>query len=155
MFVNVIWYFSRGFNNNASFPPVKRCYPHTPATCNCKELQLSSTGPSSLAQSDKMGKYHLFGYYNRKPAYQHESGLDYLFYAEGEAWVIGAMFGGARVGIVNFDKHPCPYQLKSLWRHSGNYTVSSFASDSYCSMNLPTSSIIGNLLSYFIQKSKL
>ena len=52
-----------------------------------------------------MGKYHLFGYYNRKPAYQHESGLDYLFYAEGEAWVIGAMFGGARVGIVNFDKH--------------------------------------------------
>ena len=80
-----------------------------------------------------MGKYHLFGYYNRKPAYQHESGLDYLFYAEGEAWVIGAMFGGARVGIVNFDKHPCPYQLKSLWRHSGNYTVSSFASDPYCS----------------------
>ena len=66
-----------------------------------------------------MGKYHLFGYYNRKPAYQHQSGLDYLFYAEGEAWVIGAMFGGARVGIVNFDKHPCPYQLKSLWRHSG------------------------------------
>ena len=66
-----------------------------------------------------MGKYHLFGYYNRKPAYQHESGLDYLFYAEGEAWVIGAMFGGARVGIVNFDKHPCPYELKSLWRHSG------------------------------------
>ena len=115
------------------FCPVKRCYPHTPATCNCKELQLSSTGPSSLAQSDKMGKYHLFGYYNRKPAYQHESGLDYLFYAEGEAWVIGAMFGGARVGIVNFDKHPCPYQLKSLWRHSGNYTVSSFASDPYCS----------------------
>ena len=112
--------------------PAKRCYPHTPATCNCKELQLSSTGPSSLAQSDKMGKYHLFGYYNRKPAYQHESGLDYLFYAEGEAWVIGAMFGGARVGIVNFDKHPCPYQLKSLWRHSGNYRVSSFALDPYC-----------------------
>ena len=80
---------------------------------------MTSTGPSALAQSDKMGKYHLFGYYNRKPAYQHESGLDYLFYAEGEAWVIGAMFGGARVGIVNFDKHPCPYELKSLWRHSG------------------------------------
>ena len=79
-----------------------------------------------------MGKYHLFGYYNRKPAYQHESGLDYLFYAEGEAWVIGAMFGGARVGIVNFDKHPCPYQLKSLWRHSGIYRVFSFTLDPYC-----------------------
>ena len=37
---------------------------------------------------------------------------------EGEAWVIGAMFGGARVGIVNFDKSTCPYRLKSQWRHS-------------------------------------
>ena len=48
-----------------------------------------------------MGKYHLFGYYNRKPAYQHESGLDYLYYAEGEAWVIGATFGGSRVGVTS------------------------------------------------------
>ena len=95
-----------------------------------------------------MGKYHLFGYYNRKPAYQHESGLDYLFYAEGEAWVIGAMFGGARVGIVNFDKHPCPYQLKSLWRHSGNYTVSSFALDPY--YNQHKKYLTGLSLSYFI-----
>ena len=98
-----------------------------------------------------MGKYHLFGYYNRKPAYQHESGLDYLFYAEGEAWVIGAMFGGARVGIVNFDKHPCPYQLKSLWRHSGNYTVSSFALDPDCFLRLERISTIGHLISLFIQ----
>ena len=42
-----------------------------------------------MAQSDKMGTYHLFGYVNERPAYQHESGLDYLYYAEGEAWVIG------------------------------------------------------------------
>ena len=85
-----------------------------------------------------MGKYHLFGYYNRKPAYQHESGLDYLFYAEGEAWVIGAMFGGARVGIVNFDKHPCPYELKSLWRHSGKNWTYLFAAlllySDYCEL---------------------
>ena len=32
--------------------------------------------------------------------------------------MIGAMFGGARVGIVNFDKTTCPYRLKSHWRHS-------------------------------------
>ena len=38
-----------------------------------------------MAQSDKMGRYLLYGYYNRRPAYQHESGLDYLFYAEGES----------------------------------------------------------------------
>ena len=28
------------------------------------------------------------------------------------------MFGGARVGIVNFDKNTCPYRLQSSWRHS-------------------------------------
>ena len=28
------------------------------------------------------------------------------------------MFGGARVGIVNFDKNTCPYRLHSSWRHS-------------------------------------
>ena len=50
---------------------------------------MTSTGPSAMAQSDKMGTYHLFGYVNERPAYQHESGLDYLYYAEGEAWVIG------------------------------------------------------------------
>ena len=103
-----------GYSGN----PYERCYPQIPAKCSCQELMLSSAGPSAMAQSDKMGRYFLYGYYNRKPAYQHESGLDYLFYAEGEAWVIGAMFGGARVGIVNFDKSSCPYQLKSFWRHS-------------------------------------
>ena len=71
-----------------------------------------------MAQSDKMGTYHLFGYVNERPAYQHESGLDYLYYAEGEAWVIGATFGGSRVGVVNFDKQTCPYLIRSTWRHS-------------------------------------
>ena len=71
-----------------------------------------------MAQSDKMGTYHLFGSFNEKPAYQHESGLDYLYYAEGDAWVIGATFGGSRVGIVNFDKNSCPYVIRSTWRHS-------------------------------------
>jgi hypothetical protein len=79
---------------------------------------MSSTGPSSLAQSDKMGTYHLFGYVNQRPAYQHESGLDYLYYAEGDAWVIGATFGGSRVGVVNFDKRTCPYVITDVWRHS-------------------------------------
>ena len=98
--------------------PYTRCYPKTPSNCDCLTLELGSSGPSALAQSDKMGTYHLFGYYNGKPAYQHESGLDYLYYADGEAWVIGATFGGSRVGIVNFDKQSCPYVIRSTWRHS-------------------------------------
>ena len=53
-----------------------------------------------------------------RPAYQHTSGLDYLYYADGDAWVIGATFGGSRVGVVNFDKTTCPYVIQSVWRHS-------------------------------------
>ena len=42
-------------------------------------------------QADKMGVYYLYAIdHNGRPAYQHKSGLDYLFYAEGNAWVIGA-----------------------------------------------------------------
>ena len=89
-----------------------------PGNCNCLTLELSSSGPSALAQSDKMGTYHLFGYVNQRPAYQHSSGLDYLYYADGDAWVIGATFGGSRVGVVNFDKTICPYVIQSIWRHS-------------------------------------
>ena len=63
-----------------------RCYPQIPPKCGCTELLLSSAGPSAMAQSDKMGRYFLYGYYNRRPAYQHESGLDYLFYAEGRLY---------------------------------------------------------------------
>ena len=101
--------------------PYTRCYPKPPENCNCLTLELSSTGPSAMAQSDKMGTYHLYGYFNDKPAYQHESGLDYLYYAEGDAWVIGATFGGSRVGVVNFDKQSCPYVIRSIWRHSVSF----------------------------------
>ena len=52
---------------------------------------------------------------------QHQSGLDYLYYADGEAWVVGATFGGPRVGIVNFERKVCPYQVTAgTWRHSVN-----------------------------------
>ena len=38
-----------------------------------------------------MGKYYLYAIdHNGFPAYQPKSGLDYLFYAESNAWVIGA-----------------------------------------------------------------
>ena len=59
---------------------------------------LTSTGPSAMAQSDKMGTYHLFGYVNEKPAYQHESGLDYLYYAEGK----GKIFSNINHEFSNF-----------------------------------------------------
>ncbi len=53
--------------------------------------------------------------------FQHQSGLDYLYYADGEAWVVGATFGGPRVGIVNFERKVCPYQVTpGTWRHSVN-----------------------------------
>ena len=44
-----------------------------------------------------------------------------MYYADGEAWVVGATFGGPRVGIVNFERKPCPYQVTpQSWRHSVN-----------------------------------
>ena len=44
-----------------------------------------------------------------------------MYYADGEAWVVGATFGGPRVGIVNFERKPCPYQVSpQSWRHSVN-----------------------------------
>lgn len=104
-----------GYDGN----PYSRCFPQIfNDKCKCKELVLSSLGASALAQADKMGSYFLYEYFNGFPAYQHKSGLDFLFFAEGNAWVIGAQFGGSRVGIVNFDRNSCPYNLTSFWRHS-------------------------------------
>ncbi|TRY80119.1 hypothetical protein TCAL_14827 [Tigriopus californicus] len=104
-----------GYDGN----PYGRCFPQIfNDKCKCKELVLSSLGASALAQADKMGSYFLYEYFNGFPAYQHKSGLDFLFFAEGNAWVIGAQFGGSRVGIVNFDRNSCPYNLTSFWRHS-------------------------------------
>ncbi len=41
-----------------------------------------------------MGVYYLYSTdYNGHPAYQHKSGLDFLYFAEGNAWVIGAKVG--------------------------------------------------------------
>ena len=35
--------------------------------------------------------------------------------------MVGATFGGPRVGIVNFERKVCPYQVTSgTWRHSVN-----------------------------------
>ena len=105
-----------GFAGN----PYIRCFPLKDPSieCDCKELTLSSIGASALAQADKMGSYYLYDIYQGRPAYQHKSGLDFLFFAEGNAWVIGAKFGGSRVGVVNFDRGQCPYNLTSHWRHS-------------------------------------
>ena len=48
----------------------------------------------AYVQADKMGVYYLYSTdYNGHPAYQHKSGLDFLYFAEGNAWVIGAKVG--------------------------------------------------------------
>ena len=44
-----------------------------------------------------------------KVVYQHQSGLEYLFHAHGQAWAIGAQVGGLRVGVINFSNSSCPY----------------------------------------------
>ena len=108
-----------GYSGNA----YRRCFPDLDKElealeCQCKEVILSSIGDSALAQADKMGSYFIHSMFNDRPAYQHRSGLDYLYYADGNAWVVGAKFGGSRVGIVNFDKSYCPYSLRKLWKHS-------------------------------------
>ena len=49
-----------------------------------------------------------------KVVYQHQSGLEYLFHAHGQAWAIGAQVGGLRVGVINFSNSSCPYTAR--WR---------------------------------------
>ena len=60
--------------------PYTRCYPRTQDSCSCRTLTVESRGPSSLHQRDKMGSFHLWGYYNEHPVYQHYSGLDFLYF---------------------------------------------------------------------------
>ena len=60
--------------------PYTRCYPRAQDSCNCRTLTVDSRGPSSIHQRDKMGSFHLWGYYNEHPVYQHYSGLDFLYF---------------------------------------------------------------------------
>ena len=69
--------------------PTERCYPSDirksstigkEDVCTCLNIRLISNGPSKRHQADKMGEFHLWGYYNGRPVYQHESGLDFLYY---------------------------------------------------------------------------
>ena len=89
-----------------------------PDQCSCTKISVSSTGEAAATQSDKMGDYYLYGYHDGKVVYQHESGLEYMFHAHGQAWAIGANVGGLRVGIINFSNNSCPYNLDTIWRYS-------------------------------------
>jgi hypothetical protein len=57
-----------------------RCYPRLRAPCSCRALAVESPGPSRQHQRDKMGAFHLWGFYNEHPVYQHYSGLDFLYF---------------------------------------------------------------------------
>ncbi len=49
-------------------------------------------------QRDKMGDYHLWGYYNGRPVYQHFSGLDFLYFHKNSVWGVGPKIGGNSAG---------------------------------------------------------
>ena len=104
-----------GFDGN----PYTRCYPvEVPGDCSCTRLTVSSSGEAAATQSDKMGKYYLYGYHDGRVVYQHQSGLEYLFHAHGQAWAIGANVGGLRVGVINFSNTSCPYTGDAVWKYS-------------------------------------
>ena len=107
-----------------------------PGDCSCTRISVSSEGEAAATQSDKMGLYYLYGYHDGKVTkiclksftvfvdvdsscykvvYQHQSGLEYLFHAHGQAWAIGAQVGGLRVGVINFSNSSCPYTAR--WRY--------------------------------------
>ena len=104
-----------GFDGN----PYSRCYPvEVPGECSCTRVTVSSSGGASATQSDKMGQYYLYGYHDGRVVYQHQSGLEYLFHAHGQAWAIGANVGGLRVGVINFSNTTCPYTGDAVWKYS-------------------------------------
>eukprot|EP00090_Calanus_glacialis_P020657 TRINITY_DN31854_c0_g1_i1.p1 TRINITY_DN31854_c0_g1~~TRINITY_DN31854_c0_g1_i1.p1 ORF type:complete len:998 (-),score=131.89 TRINITY_DN31854_c0_g1_i1:38-3031(-) len=127
-----------GFDGN----PYERCFPvEVPRECPCTKLSVQSSGDAAKTQSDKMGKYYLFGYYEKRVVYQHESGLEYLFHAHGQAWAIGAAVGGLRVGVINFSNNSCPYKVETPWKHS---TKGKLDDDPKLSLTCDRSSIVQN-----------
>ena len=81
-----------------------------------------------------MGSFHLWGYYNDHPVYQHYSGLDFLYFHKNQVckaaftflhsfefsplqvWGIGPKVGGKRAGLLNFSVARCPYEMTSPWQ---------------------------------------
>jgi len=96
--------------------PYSRCYPRVRDTCSCSSLMVESRGASRDHQRDKMGAFHLWGYYNNHPVYQHYSGLDFLYFHKNQVWGIGPKVGGKRAGLLNFSGAGCPYEVTSPWQ---------------------------------------
>ena len=130
-----------GYDGN----PYTRCYPvNVPPDCPCTKITVSSSALAAATQSDKMGTYYLYGYHNNRGVYQHQSGLEYLFHAHGQAWAIGASIGGLRVGIINFSNQTCPYKVDSTWKYS---TQGKLDDDESLSVVCRKNSIIQNPIS--------
>ena len=127
-----------GYDGN----PYSRCYPITvPQDCSCTKLTVASRGEAAATQSDKMGTYYLYGYHDDKVVYQHQSGLEFLFHAHGQAWAIGADVGGLRVGVINFSNNSCPYKVDSVWKYS---TQGQLSEDASLSVTCDTRSLVQN-----------
>ena len=65
-----------------------------------RQLKFTSGGLARDHQRDKMGDYHLWGYYNGKPVYQHFSGLDFLYFHKNNVWGVGPKIGGNSAGVT-------------------------------------------------------
>ena len=92
--------------------PYTRCYPlGKRARCECDHIRVSTRGPASYHQRDKMGDYYLWGHFNNHPVYQHYSGLDYVYFLS-NLWWVGPKVGQKRAGLLNNDAAAdCPYQV--------------------------------------------
>ena len=64
-----------------------------------------------------MGDYFLWGYYNKRPVYQHYNGLDFIYFHKNEVWGVGPKVGGKRAGLLNFGAAECPYLVTAPWQY--------------------------------------
>ena len=111
-------FFPKSFCYSFSGNPFERCYPTLTSKCNCKTLNLSSPNPDALYQNDKLGIYHLYGEVNYKPAYQHETGNDFIYFSDFNQWFIGPDLGGRAAGIRNEEISDCPYLFRKPWDYN-------------------------------------
>ena len=72
---------------------------------------VESRGASRDHQRDKMGAFHLWGYYNNHPVYQHYSGLDFLYFHKNQVGFILDVFLSLTTVYLNLSLFKVLYSL--------------------------------------------
>jgi len=108
-----------GFSGN----PYVRCFPNGPppsidngVDCSCKQLVLSSTGPSISTNLLTFGTFFYYGNHNGLPVYQHQSGEFFLYHDTHEGVLkvtVGHVANNNQVFMVG--DGGCPYKLNGTW----------------------------------------